>query len=482
MHYLNLAETADPQLRTAGQRRWLRELTAEQDNLHAALRWAIARRDTDTALRFVRALGWYWMVRGQPGEPEALARDVLRLQPRELSPRLAEARVVCAITAAGPSLDMETVQPALAAAVADFVELARGEPPSSPIAAMGEPLLAIHDRDPERAFAALDRYMTSPDPWVRAAVQMLRGTLAKMLGRIDWAESGYRESLAAFRALGEAWGAASVLIQLAELVQSRADYGTAIAALEEAASLGRELGAWGDLSYIDGMLAAIRLRTGDLDRARADLERAEHAESQRRLGNSDVGAWLFLVRAELYWREGDADAAARCCTEVLAWLEQKQSRWWNGMRALVQARLALVVLQGGDEARCGVMLAAALRAAAEWVERPALAAVIDAITVLARRVGSPVAPGESPDRGAPRADPRRGAVLAATLLGAAHTIRGTFDAGSLDAPGAREAARGVLGAAEFEAAYERGRTLSRDDALALASAVVADPVDPAPGP
>jgi hypothetical protein len=35
--------------------------------------------------------------------------------------------------------------------------------------------------------------------------------------------------------------------------------------------------------------------------------------------------------------------------------------------------------------------------------------------------------------------------VAATLLGAAHTIRGAFDEGSLDAPGARNDARGVLG-------------------------------------
>ncbi|HEY6296596.1 MAG TPA: BTAD domain-containing putative transcriptional regulator, partial [Streptosporangiaceae bacterium] len=66
--YLDLAETADPQLRTADQGRWLRELAAEQDSLHAALRLAITRRDADTALRFVRALGWYWQLRGQPGD------------------------------------------------------------------------------------------------------------------------------------------------------------------------------------------------------------------------------------------------------------------------------------------------------------------------------------------------------------------------------------------------------------------------------
>jgi hypothetical protein len=59
-YYLDLAETADPLLRTREQVRWYHALTAEQDNLHAALRWAIGRGDADTALRSVRALSFYW--------------------------------------------------------------------------------------------------------------------------------------------------------------------------------------------------------------------------------------------------------------------------------------------------------------------------------------------------------------------------------------------------------------------------------------
>jgi hypothetical protein len=455
-YYLKLAETADPQLRAAGQRRWLRELTAEQDNLHAALRWAIASRDADTALRLVRALGWYWMLRGQPGEPEALARAVLELQPRERSALMAEARIVCALTAAGPSWDIETVLPALAAAVADLADLGHGEPPASPLAAMGEPMLAVYGGEPDRAFAAFDRYEASPDPWTRAAATLLRGSFGKMFGHMDWAESACRESLAAFRSLGEAFGAASVLILLSEFAQLRADYVTAIGALEEARSFGQQLEAWGDLSYIDGMLAAIRLRVGDLERARTDLERAEHADSERRTDHGDPEAWLALVRAELHFREGDTGAAARSCAAALAWLERKQSPWWNGIRAQLQARLAMVVLEDGDEARCRVVLAAALQAAAEWVERPALADVIDAIAVLALRAD---------------------AALATTLLGAAHTLLGAFNEGSLDAPAVRDTARQVLGAAEFEAAYDRGRALSRDAAVALASGAVTDPAN-----
>jgi hypothetical protein len=109
----------------------------------------------------VLALGWYWMLRGQPGEPTALARDVLELQPRERSLRIAEARIVCALTAAGPSYEIDAVQPALASAVADFAELAHGEPPNNPIAATGEAMLALDVRDPERALAVFDQYAAS---------------------------------------------------------------------------------------------------------------------------------------------------------------------------------------------------------------------------------------------------------------------------------------------------------------------------------
>ena len=102
-------------------------------------------------------------------------------------------------------------------------------------------------------------------------------------------------------------------------------------------------------------------------------------------------------------------------------------------------------------------------------ELPALADVIDAIAVLTRpsaRSGRPGDPVKREER----------AKLAATLLGAAHTARGCFDEGSLDAPAARESVRALLGPDEFEAAYERGRALGQDDAVAFAAGTVENPV------
>lgn len=68
----------------------------------------------------------------------------------------------------------------------------------------------------------------------------------------------------------------------------------------------------------------------------------------------------------------------------------------------------------------------------------ALADVIDAIAVLTQDSAQPGRPGDLVNR-------EERAKLAATLLGAAHSVRGCFDEGSLDAPAARESARSLLG-------------------------------------
>jgi predicted ATPase len=456
-YYLDLAEAADPGLRTARQGQWMRELVAEQDNMHAALRWTIVRRDGDAALRFVRALAWYWQIRGQPGEPEALAGEVLALTPRESSLRIAEARVICALIAAGPEWDMDTVRPQLTAALPELEEQVGDSLLAHPMAGMAEPMLALFDRDAERALAVMNRYAASPDPWLRAAVPLQRGSFYAMLGRLAEAESDIRAALAGFRAIGEPWGQAATLVQLADFAAMRAEYPAAIGFLEEAASLGAEVGAWGDVDHIAGKLAAVRLRAGDLAGARADLERAEQGEAHHGSVPGDAAIWLGLVRAELHLREGDPDAAARQCETVLSYLESRRSVWWQGFRALTQARLALLTV-ADDQERGRALLATALRDASEWVELPPLASVIDAVAVFAVR--HPRLPADR-------------ARLAATLLGGAHAIRGGFDEASLDAPAVRAAALGLLGPAGFEAAYQHGREIERADVLALAAGVVA---------
>jgi predicted ATPase/DNA-binding SARP family transcriptional activator len=447
-YYLSLAETADPMLRTAEQTRWFCELTAEQDNVHAALRWTISRGDAASALRLVRALGYYWTQRGR-GEGDVLAREVLALEPPAGSLLVAEARVVCAMMAAGQSWDMDAIREPLTAALADLARWTADGAAIHPIAAMAEPMLALFSGDGGSALTVIESYTTMADPWMRAAGWLYRSTHCLALGRLDDTESDCRTALAQFRALGDAWGIAVSLMQTAELAQVRGDYATAVAALEESAEIGLELRAWGDMGYIIGMLAVARARAGDLDRAREDMRRAEAVIADFAPAGTDE--WMLFTNAEIAWRGGDLAAADRYCAASLAEIEGKRIVWFQGMRAQAEAMQAVVALAAGDAGRCREHLGAALAAARDWVELPPLATAIDACAAYALDVNGDAA-------------------TAATLLGAAHSIRGAFNEASLTAPRIREAARLSLGEAGFGAAYQRGRDLSKQAAVECADA------------
>ncbi|MFB7720572.1 BTAD domain-containing putative transcriptional regulator [Nocardia sp. NPDC056100] len=74
--YLRLAEHSEPALRGPDQLTHLARLTADHDNLQAALHWS-ARADPALAQRLIASQAWYWWLTGRPGDAPALARRLL---------------------------------------------------------------------------------------------------------------------------------------------------------------------------------------------------------------------------------------------------------------------------------------------------------------------------------------------------------------------------------------------------------------------
>jgi predicted ATPase/DNA-binding SARP family transcriptional activator len=458
-YYLDLAETADPQLRTSTQAHWFRVLAAEQDNANAAIRWAISRHDAATALRFVRALGYYWVQRGY-GEADSFTREILAMTPPPATKEVAEARVICALLAAGWAWDIERIRQPLTEALDSLDQFGEEHGAYHPLVTLAQPLLMQYDGATDQAQRQFEWYITGGDPWIRAIGKVYLSSYAVSLGHLDHAEDNCRAGLAELRALGEQWGISLALTQLAEFTELRADHAASIEAITEAAAIGRGIGVWGDLTYVLARLAIIRARAGDLVRAREEIAQVQQA-IEARGGYVDTDRWVAFMLAELAALSGDYADAARYCEMVLAGVAENQARWWQSLRAMVKARLAVIVLRLGDPARSVHLLGEALDAAGSWCEHPALAAVLDACAVYVL------------DRAGQQGAGPHAAGRAARLLGAAHAVRGAFDESSLDARPARAAARSALGPQAFDAAYESALPSTYESALALARDVVA---------
>ncbi len=441
-----LAETADPLLRTRAQRPWFGVLAAESGNMHAALRWAIERRDAGTALRFGAALAWYWYVCGQIGDHAALARTALALDAagqRRADRATAEARGVCAVIAASADWDLEPARELMDAAAA----AAAADPSGSalhPLVVYAQTQTARFGGDGERALELLAGYLDSADPWTGAVARMQSAVILLGLGRIEEASLGCDAALAAVRGTGEIWGSAAALMLRAELDQIAGDYRSAIAALEEAMTSGRQLGAPdNDMTWLYADVARLRVRTGDYAAAHAVLGLADRSARAR----GDPSPHLRLIRAELAWQEGHPAEAARLCKDLLregAGHPASQAP----LHALAGARLGVIKVEAGDTARGTALLHEALGTAAAAGERLAAAAAVEGLAAAALRTA--------------------GAERAAALLGAADSIRGAVDHSSLDAPSIRATAKDRLGEATFDAAYQCGLSMPYDEALGFA--------------
>lgn len=230
-YYLALAEAAEREWDGPGEWAWLRRLVAVQDNLRAALHWALDVGDAAVALRFNSALFSFWATCSALPE----ARD--HIQRALALPRPGHA----------PELD------AVEAKVLNVAGYVAAE-------------LADHAQASDFFERGLALYRTLDDN--RGIAWSLRGCafVHRLRGEDTAAEQLLAESLRLCQSSGDAWGSAWSLYALAFLKLARSDLVVARRALEEALGqlrrqnmpfgIVRTLFALGHTRFVQGNLLA----------------------------------------------------------------------------------------------------------------------------------------------------------------------------------------------------------------------------------
>ncbi|WP_189961591.1 BTAD domain-containing putative transcriptional regulator [Streptomyces violascens] len=272
-YFLELAEAADPELRSADQLRWLERLSAEHANLRASLVRA-TRDDLPSALRLLTALSSFWWLRGLRADVAPVAAELLGALDGYVPGGMegvdfdcgfdfGEAYVLC-VLAAGAGGAVPGAERARAARIV----AERDRPFRQPFTAFLWAISAGPSAGAERP------ELTGPDPWTRALARAGAGHLHLFHGRVEEAALDLSAALAAFRSLGERWGTATTLAGLAGVSGALGDTEAALACADEALVLFEELGCWEDVADLLRQRAELLRGAGRLAAARADFERA----------------------------------------------------------------------------------------------------------------------------------------------------------------------------------------------------------------
>ncbi|MBF6236139.1 AfsR/SARP family transcriptional regulator [Nocardia otitidiscaviarum] len=466
--YLELAERAEPHLRGSGQLPWLTRLAEERENLDAALRFATASGDTDTALRLAAALGMFWTVHGDHATATTRLRAALRLPgagPGDARARAHTALLLNAVFAGAPAEDDTAVAntdvtigientptpgdlatliapgtptagepvrgPVTAAGAATVTDPALAAEPPDPFTVLVRALRALCDGDFAAGVATVEPNLAHRDSWLRGMSWLMRSLLHGAAGDIDRGSGDLEEAVAGFRAAGERWGLSlSLMSRASVLITAGAELDAALGMLDEATALARELGTH------DGQrvwLAIVRIDAGDCAGARAQLlETLDRAAAPRDHALARVGL------ATLARYDGDLDAARRQLDLAEPHCAAPPER------ALYATAAGFLEAAVGDLDAADRHLSEARALAASMPDPPMLAQVAVGSAELRWRRGDP-----------------RGA---AELLGIADAIRGGPNSGNPDV--ARLRLRLDDRGREYETDYTRGRTLDRARAVA----------------
>ena len=457
-YFTQLAEDSQDHLIGAEQLDWLRRLADDQDNLHAAVRGAVAAGDAATAVRLVAALGWYWMLRCMKIEGAEMVGAAVGIPG---AAQATEPELLAVAYAMGGLLASDT--PIQQTAVGWFrraAALAAGIPqPTHPIMPLITPV--------SRLFGATDQALgppspddfddavANPHPWVSAIARILRAhTVLNLGGRHAEAEAGFQAAADILAGLGERWGQAVALGGLGQLASWRGDPAASVGHFRRARELAAAFGSTEDEVHFHLFMVRELWLLGERETAWAELRAA--LPDAERLGLPELTAFAAYTTGDLARLDGQPGAAREALLRAVKLARSDEMA--PQIHALAATGLGYLAAAEGDFGTARDWHAMALEAASDAKDAPVIAGALAGLADLALREGEPA--------------------RAAALIGAGVGIRGAPDRSDVDADGVAEQARSVLGEAGYGAAYQRGQRVTRDTLAAFVTPGAGTPAPP----
>jgi predicted ATPase/DNA-binding SARP family transcriptional activator len=453
-YFLALAERAESELQGPDQGAWLARLDREHDNLRAVLDGMLLRGEVERGLLLGGTLGRFWEVRGYPSEGRRRLEQFLTLAG---AAETSEARV-SALQWAGILARRQGEPEAARSLLEESLMRARALRNEALIARSLHQLGITADWQGNlpaaRCFLeeSLAIRRALGDRHGAAATNGSLGMLARQCGDCVLAGALLEEHLNALREAGDLWGIANALFSLGWVAQDQDEHASAHSLFEQSRTVYQQLGSRAGELHPILRLGQEAYRLGDFPAARAFL--TEGLMLARAMVDRVAIAHALLLLGNTLACEDEHAAAEVAYTESLAlWRELSMEHTVAGMLT----NLARTARCQGALIRARGFLRESLEIFRRLQDARGLAECLEA------SAGVAVAEGR-PER-------------AAWLLGAAAALReggggAPWPADRIDNERNMAGVRAIVDEAAFADAWEAGRGMSLEEAMAEA---LADP-------
>jgi tetratricopeptide (TPR) repeat protein len=271
-YFLALAEEAEPHLHGWRPAEWLDRLEQENDNLRAALRWALTY-DVETAARLGAAIRYFWNFQGYLTEGLRWSESILKLGDR--IPTTARWKILSmAGNMARFQGDYEVARMMYQQGLSEG--RAADDLPQISLSCRGLGGLALEQGDYTAARGFIEEALAvareSNDKFGVARSLSMLGDLARTVGDDAAARPLMGEALTICRQLGNQYAIGNILNNLAAAEYGEGDYAAAYSHFAEGLTMARESGdnIVGDriaVSYALDGFAALAVRRGESELA-----------------------------------------------------------------------------------------------------------------------------------------------------------------------------------------------------------------------
>lgn len=322
-YYLQLVEAAAGYQFSAEAGIWFEILEREQENLRAALQWALEQqnKETENGIETAVRLGWalwrFWSVRGRLHEGRPFLERVLVASEKSEASLRSKALSATALLASYQG-DYVRAEQLCGEALTLFQQLADQKGIVHVLAVQIG--VALHHRQSAHILAlageSLALLRRDGDPWWTAYFLIVLARAASFRHEYARASQLFEESLALLRTLGYAGDVAWPLLYIAHDLIIQGEHTRARPLLEEGLALCRKANSKGGLAYALSLLGQVALEQGDV--ASASDHFTESLRLNQEVGHRQSVSRSFFFLASVMALQGDDGQARTLYEEGLA--------------------------------------------------------------------------------------------------------------------------------------------------------------------